>query len=126
MNEPRPHRFNVRQFHRLIEVGILPGDNQPELIDGIVVDVAREGPLHQACIDRLAEELSAKLSDEGIVRVRASIRLSDECELSPDLVILRWRSDLYSTTDAGPSDVLFLVEVSETTLPFDLEVKVPI
>lgn len=126
MDELRRHRFNVRQFHPLIDVGILPADNQTELIDGIVVDVAREGPLHQSCVDRLAEEVSSTLSDEGMVRVRGSLRLSDDCELSPDLAILRRRSGFSSAADAVPSDVLSIVEVSAATLPLDLDVKVPV
>src|SRR5262249_20363542 len=49
--------------------------------------------------------------------------LSDSTELQPDLIILKYRDDFYEKALPRPADVLLAIEVSDTTLAFDREVK---
>jgi len=44
----------------------------------------------------------------------------------PALALLRPREDFYAAAHPGPSDVLLLVEVADTTLAYDRDVKVPL
>ena len=41
-------------------------------------------------------------------------------------MILRPRSDSYATAHPGPADTLLVIEVADTSLAYDLEVKVPL
>ncbi len=66
------------------------------------------------------------LGEQVIVRVQGSIRLNERSEPQPDLVLLRRRADFYRDTDAGPEDVLLIVEVANTSLPYDRGVKGPL
>src|SRR5262249_48453126 len=120
------HRFTVADYHRMAEAGILDEDDRVELIEGEIVDMTPIGRRHQARVDHLAELFFRGLAEKVIIRVQGSIRLSDLSEPEPDLVLLRRRADFYADADAGPADVLLIVEVADTSLPHDRDVKVPL
>jgi Uma2 family endonuclease len=120
------HRFTVADYHRMAEAGILGEDDRVELIEGEIVDMTPIGRRHQAGVDHLTELFIQGLSGKVIVRVQGSIRLSELSEPEPDLVLLRRRADFYANVDAGPDDVLLVVEVADTSLPYDRDVKVPL
>jgi Uma2 family endonuclease len=57
--------------------------------------------------------------------VQDPVVLNDETEPEPDLALVKTREDAYSESHPRPDDVLLLVEVSDTTLEYDKEVKLP-
>jgi Uma2 family endonuclease len=61
-----------------------------------------------------------------LVGVQDPVRLSERSEPQPDIVLLRFRPDLYATSHPGPADVLLLVEVADATAGYDREVKAPL
>ena len=44
----------------------------------------------------------------------------------PDIVVLKPRPDYYASESHTPEDTFFVVEVSETALRYDTEIKLPI
>ncbi len=54
------------------------------------------------------------------------IKLNDNSEPQPDLVILKPRDDFYATGHPQPEDILLLVEVADSTINFDRQVKLPL
>ncbi len=120
------HRFTVAEYHRMAETGILHPSQRVELIQGEIVDMAPIGRRHLAVVDRLNRSLVLALADQAIVRVQGALRLDDFSEPQPDLVVLRPRADFYAERDAGPADVLLVIEVADTSEPYDGRVKVPL
>jgi Uma2 family endonuclease len=59
-----------------------------------------------------------------MVRTQWPVRLSDDTEVQPDVSVVRVREDYYRTSHPSAVDVLLLVEVSDSTLRYDREVKV--
>jgi Uma2 family endonuclease len=121
-----PHRFTVADYHKMAEAGILAEDDRVELIQGEVMEMAPIGRRHLACVDRLNGLVTRRLGDHVIVRVQGALRLSQHLEPQPDVVLLRVRPDFYATADAGPEDVLLIIEVADTSLQYDRDVKVPL
>lgn len=119
------HLFTVADYHRMVEAGILDEDDRVELIEGEIVDMTPIGWRHQARVDHLAE-LFRDLTGRAILRVQGSIWLSERSEPQPDLVLLRRREDYYADGGAGPADVLLVVEVSDTSLVHERDLKVPL
>jgi len=97
-----------------------------ELIDGEIIKMSPIGRLHAGCINRLNNLLVSRLLGKAIVTVQNPVRLYNNSEPQPDLAILRERADFYSLAQPTPADVLLLIEVSDSTLKFDREVKVPL
>ena len=99
-------------------------DDRVELIDGEIVDMSPIGSRHAASVDRLnSAPRSARSTTSAIVRVQGPVRLSRLSEPLPDLAILKFRADFYSTAKPGPSDVLVMVEVADSSIGLDLGAK---
>lgn len=120
------HRFSVDDYHRMVDAGLLGEDDRVELLEGDIIDMSPIGSRHAACVDRLTRLLTIGLSEQAIVRVQGPIRLDELSEPQPDVAVLRRRDDFYATALPGPDDVMVVVEVADTTLAVDREVKAPL
>ena len=120
---PRPHRITVDEYHRMAEVGLLAPDARVELIEGVIIDMAPIGPPHCSAVDLLTERLVFALKDQAIVRSQGSVRLNRWTEPQPDFAILKSRQDRYRLAHPGAKDIYLVIEVSESSLKFDLNTK---
>lgn len=77
-------------------------------------------------VNRLTRLLAAATAGRGTLSIQNPVRLDDGSEPQPDVAILRPRADDYETATPGPGDVLLLIEVSDSTLRYDRNVKIPI
>lgn len=119
-------RFTVDEYQRMGQVGILGEDDRLELLEGEIVEMAPIGSRHQATVDRLTRLFSGRVSDSALVRVQGPVRLGEDSEPQPDVILLGLRDDFYGTAHPGPEDVLLLVEVSDSSIEYDREVKLPL
>jgi Uma2 family endonuclease len=119
-------RFTVAEYHRMGEVGILREDERVELIEGEIVKMTAIGRQHATYVRRLNRLLSTKFSDVVLLDVQNPVTLAGHSEPQPDAVLLKPKPDDYLSGHPTPEDVLLLVEVSDSSLAFDREVKVPL
>lgn len=122
----RRHRYTVDDYHRMGEAGILRADQRVELIEGEIIDMTPIGSRHAAVVDRLTQLLGTTAGNQAIVRVQNPIALDDLSEPQPDLSLLRPRDDFYAAAHPRPVDVLLVVDVADTSLAFDRDVKIPL
>lgn len=102
------------------EAGIFREDDRVELIEGEVITMSPIGSRHAASVTKLGQVLQrALLSKPLIVRIQNPIRLSEYSEPQPDLALVRAREDFYASGHPTGADVLFLVEVAESSLMYD-------
>ena len=118
-------RFTVDQYEDMGRTGILGEDDRVELVDGEIVQMSPIGARHMACVNRLNSLLTRRLGQDYVISVQNPIRLSRYQEPQPDLAILKWRDDFYASTKPTAADVLLVIEVAETTLDYDTQVKIP-
>jgi Uma2 family endonuclease len=116
-------RFTVDEYYRMAEAGILHEDDRVELIEGEIVEMAPIGSRHDACVMRLNQLFHKYGGQRVLVKVQGPIHLGEYSELQPDITLLHPRPDFYRTAHPGPQDILLLVEVAETSLSYDREVK---
>ena len=119
-------RFSVAEYYRMAEAGILGRDDRVELVEGVIVEMAAMGSRHAACVRRLEALLNQHSLRESIISTQCPIRLDDASEPEPDLALLKPREDFYSGEHPGPGDVLLVIEVSDTSAEYDVEVKLPL
>ena len=123
----RPRRrFNVEDYYRMAEAGILGEDDRVELIEGEIVEMPPIGPAHGGGVKYLTNTFARLVGGDAILSVQNPVRLSDLSEPVPDVCLLRPRADFYRGSHPGPEDVLLLVEVADTTAAFDRRVKLPL
>ncbi len=123
---PRPHRYSVHDYYRMAETGILPHGARVELIEGETFDMTPIGRRHAYCVDQLTKRLVLAAADHAVVRVQNPVRLSDFSEPQPDLALLRLPAEHYAERHPGPEDVLLIVEVADSSLGYDRDVKLPL
>jgi Uma2 family endonuclease len=123
---PQRHRITVDDYYRMAEVGVLAPDARVELIEGEIIDMAPISPEHASVVDQLTRLLIKAADDSAIVRVQGSVRLSQLTEPEPDVAVLRPRPDFYRHAHPTGAEILLLVEVSDSTLRYDRDVKVPL
>ncbi|MBD2413531.1 hypothetical protein FACHB389_31815 [Nostoc calcicola FACHB-389] len=116
-------RFTIAEYHRLIELGFFREDDRVELIRGEIVQMAAKGTSHSVCSTRLYRELFKLVAEKAIIRGQEPIIIADDSEPEPDLVIVQNRPDDYLEAHPSPSDVLLVIEISNSTLKYDQDVK---
>lgn len=117
--EPSRHRITVDELYRMVEVGLLDPKARVELIEGEIIDMAPIGNPHMATVDRLNELLIRTVGERAIVRCQGAVQLGEYSAPQPDLTLLARREDYYSSRRAIASDILLMIEVSDTTLQYD-------
>jgi Uma2 family endonuclease len=122
-DRPRRHRITVGEYHRMAEVGLLAPDAQVELIEGEIIEMAPIGNPHAGTVDLLNRLIGRALGDRAIVRCQGPIQLGDYSEPQPDFAVLTPREDFYMHSRPTAEDTLLAIEVSDTTLRFDLHTK---
>src|SRR6266702_2310872 len=120
------HRITVDEYYRMAEVGILPPDARVELIEGEIIDMAPIGSGHGGTVMQLNELLWGAARGRAQVLVQSGIRLSDISEPQPDFALIKPRADFYKKKHAGPADTCLIIEVSESSLRYDLQIKAPL
>jgi Uma2 family endonuclease len=124
---PVRHSVSVDEFERMVEAGVFAPDERLELIDGEILDMSPIGDPHMACVDRLTRCFAPlSISERAIVRVQGAFVASDISRPQPDVALLRPRDDFYATRGPRPADVMLAVEVADSSLRYDREVKRPL
>jgi len=114
--------FTRKEYHRMAEAGILKPRDRVELIRGEIIEMSPIGPRHIAFVNNLTELLVLRLGRRAVVSVQNPVALDEYSEPQPDLAVLRRRAD-YKQTEPVTEDVLFLIEVADTSLSYDRRVK---
>lgn len=120
------HWFSVEDYRLLAEAGILHEDDRLELIEGRIIDMSPIGSSHAGSVNRLLGIFVNLFQERAIVSVQNPVQLDAYSEPQPDLMLLRPRDDFYAERHPGPEDVLLLLEIADTSLDYDRNVKIPL
>ena len=119
-------RFTVEDYYRMAEAGILTPQDRVELIEGEIIEMSPIGDRHAMAVNRATMIFARGLGDKAVVSVQNAVRINRYNEPQPDVVLIRPREGFYGIRHPRPEDVVLMIEVSDTTLHFDRNVKVPI
>jgi len=117
---PKPHRLTVDDYYRMAEAGVLSPDDRTELIEGEIIDMPPIGSVHAEVVRLLTRHLSRAVGESGVVSAQLPVRLSLRSEPQPDIALLKPKPTGYRYAHPSANDVLLLIEVSDTTLRYDL------
>ena len=122
---PTRRRFTVDEFYAMAEAGILAEEERVELLDGEIFVMPPIGPPHEDGTARLSKDLILRIGDRAWVRVQSSVRLNNYGLPEPDIAIVRLRDD-YHRNRPTPADVLLVIEIADSSLRSDRDVKLPL
>jgi Uma2 family endonuclease len=123
---PKRKIFTVQDYHKMIDAGVFAGNSNYELIEGEIVKKVTQGDLHIGSINRLTRIFSRSCGDDVILSVQNAVIINNISEPEPDVALLKFRKDFYASGKATAADVLLLIEVSDTTVKYDRDVKIPL
>lgn len=109
--------FSRAEFDKMVELGFFHGE-RVELLYGVLVTMTI-GPAHADLVMVLSDLLTEALRSRAYVRTQSPLAASDSSEPEPDIAIVprtRYRSD-------HPSRALLVIEVADSTLEKDRQIK---
>ncbi len=120
--------FDVDEFERMADAGVFDDDDcRVELILGEVIRMTPPpNPPHEGVVNGLTHRLMNRLGKKCIVHVQNTLRVDRHCQFTPDLTLLHWRDNFYRDRRPLAEDALLVVEVSDSSLRKDVDVKVPL
>ncbi len=116
-------RWTVQDYHHMSELGILDSNERTELINGQILLMAAKGTPHVTSLHLLANALRDRVGSAALVRTQDPIQLDDFSEPEPDLAIVRGTVLDYADRHPRPDQVDLIVEVADSTLKHDCEIK---
>ncbi len=117
--------FTTTEYHKLLENGFFTEDDRVELIDGEIITMSPIGPKHAGCVNKLNKMLNQIAGQVAIVAAQNPIWLNEYSEPQPDISLLKYRNDFYMTNHPTPQDILIAIEVADSTLEGDRQIKIP-
>jgi len=120
------HRFSVKDYYRMAETGVLCPDARVELLEGRIIDMSPIGSSHAGTVKRLIRIFSKTGDDRWTISVQDPLHLDDHSEPEPDVMLLKPSADDYVSRHPEPDKVFLLIEVSDVSLDYDREEKLPV
>ena len=118
--------ISVDEYHRMAEDGLFAQDERVELIEGEIVEKMVIKNPHAAGVRRLDALFHRAVGGRVVIDVQNPVRLGDWSEPEPDVKLLAWRDDYYGSSAPTAQDVLLVVEVADSSVRYDREVKGPL
>ena len=112
--------FSLREYHQIVDAGIIPSDERVELLNGLLVKMSPPAPYHTSIIQTLAQLLEPAASGRLSLRVQLPLSLNLTSELCPDIAMVA-----HPTVHATryPDTATLIIEVARDTLSKDRGLK---
>lgn len=118
--------FTVEEYHLLARTGVLKEDDRVELIRGEIIMMSPIGPRHAFRVSWLTELLTERTGKAGRIWTQNPVILDPGTEPQPDILILKRRDDYFREHLPDRTDVLLAIEVADTSLAYDRQIKRPL
>jgi Uma2 family endonuclease len=121
-----PKRFTLDEYNRLAELGFFNEDSRVELIRGEIIQMIAKGTPHSVCGTRLNREITKLIGGRATARTQEPLQLPPNSAPEPDYAIVQNRADDYLASHPDPEDVMVVIEISDSSLDYDQEIKLKI
>jgi Uma2 family endonuclease len=118
------HRLlTVNEDQQMAAAGILGEDDRVELLNGQLIKTSPSGSTHAAYVEKISEQLKLLLHNKAMVRAQNSIVLGQYSEPEPDVAVVFRKDNYYADHHPIPAEIFFLIEVADTSLEKDRQIK---
>jgi Uma2 family endonuclease len=120
----KPRLISVAEYHHMAEVGILQPDEKLELINGQIIEhMVPQRSFHAAAVNRTNRLFFGYSLPNALVRSQLPITLNNFSEPEPDIAIVKLDPSDYDDHHPTAADIYLIIEVADSTLKTDLEIK---
>jgi Uma2 family endonuclease len=121
-----PRRFTVEEYRLMGETGVFRPDERIELLEGGIYRMSPKGKKHVVSTTRANNCFRKHLGDRAIIRSQDPIKLGERSEPEPDVALLSPDEQEYVDRDPTPQEILYVLEIADTTLTYDRTIKAPL
>lgn len=118
--------INIDEYHRMAEVGILGPNDRVELILGEILHMSPIGNPHNSVVNRITTLFVPAFLTKAIVQIQGPIQIGNLSEPEPDILICKPKENFYSDQKPRPGDTFLIIEVADSTLNYDKNIKLPL
>jgi Uma2 family endonuclease len=115
--------FTVDDYHQLIIAGNLTREDRIELIHGELTLTPAATSSHSSHTSLIIDTLSHRVPCSCLLQIHEPITIPNHSEPQPDAAVVKARPDHYRHAHPQPKDVLLVIEVADTSVSFDANVK---
>ncbi|MEG4343180.1 Uma2 family endonuclease [Microcoleus sp. A003_D6] len=119
-------KWTVKEYQKLGEMGFFHPEERVELIEGNIIKMSAKGTAHTSATRRTATLLRHLLENQAAVYTQDPIALDDSSEPEPDIAVVRIDPFDYATHHPTPSEIYLIIEVADSSLAYDREIKAKI
>jgi Uma2 family endonuclease len=115
------HLWSREEYDRMIAAGVFHPEARLELIEGEIINIAPQGSFHATAVQLATDILKKAFSSKFAVRAQLPLAIDESSEPEPDLAVVS--GDPRDFRDAHPSTAVLILEIADSTLPFDRQQK---
>lgn len=116
------YKLSVANYHKMAETGILKPEDRLELIHGEIYQMTPINSLHAGTV-KLINAFLSQFNQSFVISIQDPIVINEYSEPEPDIALLKARADFYTMSNPTAEEVLWIIEVSDSTLRYDQTVK---
>jgi Uma2 family endonuclease len=120
----KPRKWTREEYDRLIEQGVFQEGERLELIEGEILEMTPQNARHAGTTNLVYETLAGALREGYCLRVQLPLALGEDSEPEPDMAVVEGSARDYLA--AHPKTAVLVVEVADSSLPFDRRRKLPL
>ena len=120
--EPKRRRFTGAELEAMDRAGIIGPEERVELIDGEIIAKAAKGARHEDVRTQLMNYWARRLPANLSFAEEPAFKLEPHNEPEPDIIIF---PEALRVSAVRGRTVLLVVEVSDSSLSYDLKIKAP-
>jgi Uma2 family endonuclease len=118
-----PYKLTLDDWAAMDAAGSLPRDIDFELIDGALIEMPADGPMHRRYHSALLDWVVSSRPKEFKVVIDETLPWARHNGPKPDLYLF---PRTVHERDLKPTDVVWVVEIADTSLGYDQRVKGPL
>jgi Uma2 family endonuclease len=118
----RPRPFTIDDVEAMVRAGILRDSERIELIEGQIVEMHAQGTRHIWAVSRVTRAFARR--DDVVVTSQSTFEIDGRSGPEPDVTVLR--ADTSQHRRPSAETALLVVEVADTSLTYDRNVKAPL
>ena len=115
-------RWSKSDYLKMAETGILADGERTELFEGVILTMSPNNPPHANSVSRINMLLTEHFRDR-IVRVQLPLDVQGDSLPEPDFAVV---PESALRADAHPQEADLVVEVADSSLPYDRSEKGPL
>lgn len=110
----------------MLDAGVVTRESKVELLAGVITEKMGTGSIHDFVVRQLYRLLAARLPEDCEVGAQSPVRLRPDSRPEPDLWVSKAGTGPHRDETIGATDLALVIEVADSSLARDREVKLPI